>query len=306
MKAFIPIGITDSMLVSSTMPEFDTLEPEYSATTTYVEFDQVSVIEENSHLVYESLQNNNTGHDPALQGAWWILKSSTNRWRMFDYYKGAPSVASSPLTLVLRPGQRIDSIAFGGIKASSLDVTVRNGLDGPLTYTLDAYLLKRNAADFYDHFFSPFVYQETVANFEIPPIPDPVLYITITDPSGTVELSRLGLGQHIDLGKVEQTNPIVDADNYSEVTWDAFGQATLEPIPTVPTTQQKIFFPSYRLNSVRQFRELANARPVFWSGLDDIEHDYQESLQLFGVYRNYQIDLSDPNFPVLNLSLKGI
>lgn len=305
MRAFIPYPVTDSMLVSSTIAEPDTSEPAYSAEVTYAEFEQVSVIDTDTHLVYESLVSVNIGN-PVTDETKWILKGNTNRWRMFDYNQGNPSIGTSPMTVVLRPGKRIDAIMFDGLKASLLDLTVKNGIDGETIYTLDGYLRSRNINTFFEYFFAPFIYTKSAVTFHVPPTADPVIYLTLSDPSGFVEIGRLAVGLSIHLGVTQKQSPIVDSDNYSEITWDKFGKATMTPIPSVPTNECKVFFKSQRLNAVRQFKELANAKAVVWSGLDDLDDDYTESLLMFGVYRNFQIDLTDPNFPVLNLSLKGI
>lgn len=306
MRAFIPIDVTtDDMLISSSISEPDTAEPEYDVATTYAEFDQVSVITADSHLVYESLVDSNLGN-AVTDDTKWILKGNTNRFRMFDWNQGNPSTAASPLTVVIRPGQRIDAIMLDGLKAAILDMTVRDGIDGAAVFTMDGYLLQRNVTTFFEYFFDPFTYIEKVATFAVPAIADPVIYLTLSDPSGIIELSRFAFGLSTYVGATQNQNPIVDSDNYSEITWDAFGKATLSPVPSVPTNEVKIAIKSNRLNQIRQFRERANAKPAVWSGLDDDVHDYAESLLMFGVYRNFQIDLTDPNFPVINLSLKGI
>ncbi len=305
MKAFIPIDITDAMLVSSTVAEPDAEEPSYNAATTYAEFAQASVITANSHLVYESLVSGNVGN-PVTDETKWILKGKTNRYRMFDWNQGNPSVGASPMTVVIRPGKRISAIMLEGLKASTVDITITDGIGGPVAFTLDGYLLVRQVTTYYEYFFAPFVYDKVVATFEVPPVTDPVITVTLTDPSGVIEVSRFATGLDTYLGAVEKSNPVVDSDNYSEITYDPFGHATLNPIPSIPTTDQKLFCKSSRLNVVRQFKDQANAKAVVWSGLDDIEHDYQEALVLIGVYQNFQIDLSDPNYPVINLTLKGI
>jgi hypothetical protein len=304
MRAFLPYPITDSKLISSTIAEPDASEPAYSAEVTYAEFDQVSVIDTDLHLVYESLVAGNIGN-PVTDETKWILKGNTNRWRMFDYNQGNPSVSTSPMTVVLRPGKRIDAIMFDGLKASLLDLTVKNGIDGATIFTLDGYLRSRNVNSFYEYFFAPFTYTKAVANFHIPPVADPVIYLTLSDPSGFVELGRLAIGSSIDIGSI-QWNPIVDSDNYSKIEWDDFGKATLTPVPSIPTNDLKILVKKNRLNAVRQFRDLANAKAIAWSGMDDIEHPYQEALILFGVYRNFQIDISNQAEAEINLSLKGI
>lgn len=304
MKAFIPIDITDAMLISSTVVEPDPAEPPYNSGTTYAEFAQVSDIGVDKHDVYESLVSGNLGN-PLTDKTKWILKSKTNKWRMFDWNQGIPSVGQSPMTVVIRPGRRIDALMLEGLKASLVDVTIRNGIGGDVAFTLDGYLLERNASNFTQFFYSPFVYVKSFATFEIPPIPDPVIYVTLSDSSGTVELGRLPVGLSTYLGPI-QWNPLSDTDNYSEVTRDKFGRATLVPIPSTPLIEVKLEPDANRTNAIRQFKTLTDAKAVVWSALDDIDSPYRESLAVIGVWDNFGVDIANPRFTVINLSLKGI
>lgn len=305
MRAFIPLEITDAMLISSTIAEPDDSEPAYNSATSYAEFDQVSVVTANSHLVYESLVSGNVGN-PVTDGTKWILKGSTNRFRMFDYSQGNPSVGQSPLTVVLRPGKRIDALMLDGLKASLLDIVVRNGIDGDLSYTLDGYLSSRNVNTFYEYFFAPFIYTKSVVTFQIPPIPDPVIYLTLSDPSGLAELGRFAVGLSVHLGHI-QWSPIIDYDNYSQVDWDEFGKSTLVRVPGIPKNDYKIIFAKNRIDTVLQFRDSSDARATVWSGMDDMTNSpYQQPLILFGVHRTYQVDVSNNAESIINLSLKGV
>lgn len=312
MRAFIPNDVTDSMLVSSTVVEPADNEPAWVSTTTYAEFARVGVVSANSHLVYESLVSGNLGNNPTTTNSAvmatapkWIKVSNTNRYRMFDWYQGTPSVSPSPMTIVLRPGKRINAIMLEGIKASIVDLKITAGGVGEPIFTLDGYMLNREVNDHYDYFIAPFLYTNTVVTFEIPAIPDPVITLTLTDPSGVVELGRFGSGLDFYLGTIKW-NPVSDMDNYSEVVWDDFGKAKLTPKTSIPKVDLQIVVDANRVNAIRDFRKLANAKPVFWSGIDDQEYAYTEALVLIGVYRKFDINIENPSYVIANVSLKGI
>lgn len=312
MKAFIPEVVTDEMLVSSSIPEPSSNEPLYNSGSTYAEFDLVSVISENSHLVYESLISGNIRNNPVTTDTEampndpkWIKKSYTNRFKMFDMNQGDPSVATSPLTVIIRPGKRISSLGLDIIKATEVDITITDGDGTEPIYTLDGYLLNRQGIGWYDFLYEDFLYDTKVVTFAIPPISDPVIKLVLTDPSGVIELSRFGFGMDCHLGTI-QWNPVSDSDNYSEIEWNRFGRATLTPIPSIPLTEQKLTVNREQINVVRKFRELANGKAVFWSGLDDREYEYTESLIIVGVYRKFSLDIPNPSYAVANLSIKGI
>ena len=307
MKAYVPFEITDDMVISSSIAEPDASEPEWSSAVTYVEGNSVSVIDTNSHLVYEALANvtANLNKPPATSPTFWIEKSKTNKFRMFDYNQGNPSVAQSPLTVVLRPGKRIDAITLD-LKAAEVDIAVKDGIDGDDVFTLNGYLLERNVTSFYEFFFAPFVYRKLVTTFQVPPVADPVIYLTLTDPSGVVEVDGFAVGLSTYLGAVQDTGPIADTDNYSEITTDDFGKTTFNPVPSVPKAELTLFAKANKTELIRQFKRESEAKIAVWSGLDDIENPYTQSLVLFGFHRSFPIDLSDRNIVVVRLSLKGV
>lgn len=312
MKAFIPNDITDAMLVSSTIAEPALDEPLYSAAVTYAEFAQVSVISANSHLVYESLISGNLNNNPILtdkvampDNPKWILKGYTNRFRMFDWNQGTPSTGISPMTVTIRPGKRISAIMLEGLKASTVDITVTNGGVGDPVFTLDGYLLNREAVNPYDYFFAEFDYTNIVVTFEIPPVPDPVITMILTDPSEIIEIGRFATGTDTYLGTVKW-NPVSDMDNYSVIEWNQFGKAKLEPKTSIPKQDLQVVVDASRIDVVRRFRDKANAKAVCWSALDDKEYYYTETLVLMGAYRKFDINIENPSYVVANLSIKGI
>ena len=304
VKAFIPIDITDARFVSSTIAEPDTAEPAWNSGTNYAEFAQVSIITTDSHLVYESLQSSNLNHPPTTSPTWWILKSNTNRFRLFEWNRGFGSQGVSPLEVVIRPAKRINAVMLEGLTAKTAAIKVQDGIDGPVVLFASRDLLARHATTPYQWCFAPFVYDKTFATFEIPAVIDPVITMTLTDPSGLCEIGRFAVGMAIDLGEVEW-NSVSESENYSEIEWDAFGKATLNPIPSQPTLELPVTADAISINRVRQFKELANAKAVVWSAMQSIEA-YREMHTLIGVYQRFKFTPLNHRILQIDLTLKGI
>jgi hypothetical protein len=51
-------------------------------------------------------------------------------------------------------------------------------------------------------------------------------------------------------------------------------------------------------------REALNGRPAVWSGLDDFTLDYFEPLFIYGVHKEFSINLKLPNHGVITLQLE--
>lgn len=303
VKALMPVEITDAMLISSSIAEPASNEPAWNSATTYAEFDQVSVIAANSHLVYESLAASNLNHPPATSPTWWILKSYTNRWRMFEFNRGSASLSVSPLSIVLRPGSRINAVMLFGLTAANIALTVQNGLGGDVVLSIDKNLLARNATTPYEWAFLPYVYDTKFATFDAPPIADPVITITLTHPGGTCGIERLGVGMTVDLGEVEWDSAIED-ENYSEITYEA-GKAILTPAPNWPGLEMALEVRPNRLNRILQFKELSNGRAVMWSAMPDLG-DYEQMHMMMGPYQRFQLVSKNHRQVAFNLKLRGI
>lgn len=302
VKAFIPIEITDASFISSTILEPAAGEPEWVAGT-YAEFAQVSVIAANSHLVYESLQSGNADNPSTLPRTKWILKSFTNRFRMFEYNNGLPSTGASPLTTVIRPGTRINAISLLGVRASTASLTVQDGIGGPVVFSLNQDLLARHAMTPYEIAFAPFVYDNIVTTFDVPPVIDPVVTMTLTDSSGTCDIGRFAVGMAADMGEVDW-GTVREDENYSSITYEA-GFAKFEPVPSIPVLELPIEIDTVRVNRARQFKEQANGKAVVWSVMNGID-TLREMHVLIGPYQRFRFSTLNHRFAKIDLTIKGI
>ncbi len=302
VKAFVPIEITDARFISSTIVEPAAGEPVWVAGT-YAEFAQVSVITADSHLVYESLESGNTDNPSTLPRTKWILKSFTNRFRMFEYNNGLPSTGASPLTAVIRPGSRINAIALLGVNASTAALTVQDGVGGPVVFSLDQDLLARHAMTPYEIAFAPWVYDNVVTTFDIPPVSDPVVTMTLTDPSGTCDVGRFAVGLAADMGSVDWGS-VREDENYSSITYEA-GFAKFEPVPNIPVLELPIEIDTIRVNRARQFKEQSNGKAVVWSAINNLDA-LREMHVLIGPYQRFRISTLNLMLTKIDLTIKGI
>lgn len=303
VKAFIPLDITDAMLVSSSIAEPAGGEPAWNSGNTYAEFDQASVVTTNSHLVYESLQSGNINHAPATSPAWWILKSYTNRFRMFEWNRGLPSVGGSPLTTVLRPGKRINAIVLLGIKAANLEITVQDGIGGDTVYSVTKDLLARHAMTAYEIAFTPFIYDTVFATFDVPPVGDPVITVRLTHLDGVCELDRFCIGMATDIGEVEW-DTVAEDENYSDITYES-GAAVFAPVPNMPGLEMTLSIEAKRVDRALQFKNLSNGKAVVWSAMHLLDN-YRQMHVMIGPYQRFRFTAQNHKLSQINLRIRGI
>lgn len=307
-KAFIPVPIIDSILISSTITEPGTGEDAYNAGTTYALDDTVSVITTDSHLTYKSLQGSNTGNtpDPDEDTAWWQRTFNTNRWKMFDYLRSEQSTDTTQITVVLAPSQRVSAVFVGNMEgAEQIVITVRDGgVSGDIVYTETKDLESRNALTHYEFAFAPFVYDGSFASFSLPATLDPYITIDITG-TASMSIGGLAIGQALELG-CTLFSPLITTKNFSEIETDDFGNLTLTPRKTVPNIDQTISIDADRTSRLLRLSQDANAAPIVWSSMDDSDQPYYRPTLILGYYRKFEINLDTITKAKLFLDIRGI
>jgi len=256
------------------------------------------------HRVYESLANSNTGNPPAIDdGTKWLDIGLTNRWAMFDLLRNTATAQASPLTVVLTPGQRVDSIALVGLVADTVTITVTVSAVEVYSYTTN--LSDREVLTWYDYFFKPFSSKSAVALFDLPPYTNAVVTVTLTRTSGYVYCGGLVLGTSAYIGRT-----LHDAENsglnFSEVSRSFDGAATLIQRRTIPKTTQRVRTTKAAVKSLTDLRSVLNAVPALWSGLDDTSSGYFEPLLILGFYRTFTIVMDQPDEALVTLELEEI
>jgi hypothetical protein len=305
MKVTCGIHVDDAVLVSTTALEPAAGETVYNPATTYAA--GALVISSTTHRTYLSLQAANTGKPlpvaPATLTDWWRDVGPTNAWKMFDLARNTATVAPSPLTVVLEPGQRVDTIGMAGLLADEVTVTVERG--GQEVYSASRTLRRRRTLGWRDYFFGRFAQVKAAGFFDLPPFSDATVTVAFTRSSGDVHVGSLLLGTATYLG-VTVHNAESGALNFSKVDRNAQGEATLQARRSVPKTTQQVVCKKSRVPKVLQVRDELNAVPALWSGIDDAESGYFEALLIVGIYKRFDVNLARPDEAVITLELEDI
>ena len=118
-------------------------------------------------------------------------------------------------------------------------------------------------------------------------------------------LSAAVIGTNVYVGQV-LSQARSDALNFSTITRDAFGNATLVPRRSVPKTDQTLVSEPSRVDKLREVRSTLNAVPAVWSGMDDkATNPHFEALLVLGIYKEFSISL-EPLLTNITLSLEEI
>jgi hypothetical protein len=285
-----------------------TTEDAYNVGTTYGLGD--TVYSAATHRCYESLAAGNVGNPlpvlPETTTTKWLDVGPTNKWAIFDLNANTQTVCASPLTVVVAPGERINTVGLTGLKGNSVIISATSVTGGGTVYPAKTINLNtREVLGPYSYCFEPFSTLPSAVVFDIPPYSDIIITITISSTSGTVKGGACVLGTYIYLGKLK-SGASNDAQNFSTVTRDLWGNATLVPRRALPKTDQVLSVESFRVNKIKQARIDLNAVPALWTGIDDATSDWFDLLAILGIYTKFTIGAPYNNTAEINLSLEEI
>lgn len=275
-------------------------ETAYNSGTTYAIGNTCS----GNNRCYESLTAGNVDNDlpvlPETQTAHWIDVGPTNRYAMFDLSRNTQTVLASPLTVVITPGRRINTVGLAGLYANQVQISATsatalaqtgNANCYPNAYTASATgifdLNARIALDGYQYCFAPFSTLPSMVVFDIPPYSDIVITVVITGTSGNVKCGALVVGTYVYLGDAIDTANSPGL-NFSTVTRDLYGNATLVPRRTLPQLNATTSINSIRVNEVLAARVVLNAVPALYTLVDDETSGFFGMGTILGIYKQLE------------------
>lgn len=285
-------------LMTSTVPETD--HPAWAAGVSYVIGNRV--IRTNVHRIFQNLIAGIDATPPENAPTRWVDVGPTNRWAMFDKVVGTVTTGTSPLTVVLRPGQ-INSIAFQELSAQGIQVTVKDSPGGTVVYDHYIDLEFAQIIDFYDWFFLPYESRTDAYLLDLPEYANCELTVTITGDLANVSCGILVVGNASELGQT-QYGAQIGILNYSRKTTDAFGGTTIVPRGYARRMDVKLW--AYNSDINRTYRLLSNLKdiPCMWIAV--AEEEGYEALSVYGFYKDFTIDVAYPTINYCNLQIEGL
>jgi hypothetical protein len=293
MKLIRPTAVSDTNLVSSTVPETD--HAAWSSGTTYALAARVI----KAHRIWESTQASNTNHDPQTAGlSWWVDMGPTNRWGMFDTVVGTETTATGSITIVLEPG-RIDALALLQLDAAT--VTVNMTLAGDTVFSRSISLIDDALiTDWFMYFFDPIRPRDYVVITDIAVFGEATTTITISRPTGDVSCGLCVVGQQSDLGGT-MLHPSLGINDYSKKVTDDFGNTSLVPRSFSKRMGAKLILNNSEVDRVHSVLSAHRALPIVWIGSDQYS-----SMLVFGFYRDFEVDIAYVNYSYCTLNIEGM
>lgn len=297
MKLIQPITITDSVLVSSNVPEADF--PVYNAGTTFNLNDQV-IVTTGSHKIYKSLVPSNVGN-PVTDNTKWAFVSATNRWKLHDQYANTQTTNAVSIVNSYQMVGRCNSVALANVDANTIIVKVTDPLAGGVVYNNTRNLTSYSGiTDWYGYFFEP-IKRDTGATFlDLPITSNATIDITISAPSGAAKVGVLLLGNFKDLGSTE-VGAKVGIDSFSTKTVDAFGNISVVPRAFRKKGEFTFLLPNSYIDELHLTLTGYRDTPIYYIGDDNIE-----ATKIYGFYKDFSITIPYPTYSMCSLYVEGL
>lgn len=294
MKVIKPVAIAGALLVATDATE---THGAWNSGTTYALLDRVHL--SSTGRVYECIQAPNTNKQPDTNAAWWTDVAPMNKWAMFDDTVSTPTTKATDLTVTVAPGP-VTALTMLGLVGGSVEVTVRDGLAGPVVYNRTVPLDGSIITDWYAYFFEPIKQLEEMVLTDLPSYT--FGHITTVLVGTNVQCGHLSVGTAYTLGDVEQgaSAGIID---FSRKDTSITGVTTLVRRGYAKRVSLRLVLATADMAVVHRRLADLRATPCTWVGS---ELAVYAPLLVWGFYRDFSIDIAGPTASYCTLEIEGM
>jgi len=306
MQVVRPMTVTESMLVSSTIPEPDTARSEsvWNSATAYVAGDEV--IRTQTHRRYEAIDAT-TNEVPEDNPEVWLDIGPTNRFAMFDNVISTRSVDDDAYPeIVVRVQQEwIDTVALFGVFGDGFVEVKVFAADG-VTQIGDTQIremeISRNITDMWRYLTEPFTFLSEMLFRGLPIGYRNIVEVRLVSVSLAVEVGEIIFGVAQDLGSTE-IGLRIGIEDFSRKEVDAFGNATLIPRRFAKLVNATCEVPNSGVNAVVGTLFDLRATPVVWVPTTQPE---LSATIVYGFYRDFYVTVAYHTHSLCQLEIEGI
>jgi hypothetical protein len=301
MQYLVPTGITESMLVSSSVPENDRFE--WFSDALYVAGNYV--MRASTHSIYRRLVDGRGTTPPENDPVNWLRTGPTNRWSMFDQVVGTKTTATAAsatedavITVKLNPG------LIRGLALLDLDVdglTVQMVSNGRVVYNrvMDPLGSAEDVDNYFDYFFDAIKRRRLLVLRDLPPYADAEITITFRG-RGSISVGSCIVGRLFNLGRV-LVNTSFGITDYSKKDRDEFGNVTLVGRAFNKRMSLPLLLDTASINVAAERLTSVRATPVVW-----IASPNDESLVIYGFYKDWSITIPGRVKSTCSLEIEGL
>lgn len=297
-KVIIPTKITDTMLISCTVPEPGPGEIAWVSGTTYAVND-IRILT-STHKKYKRAIAGAGTVAPNLDTTNWVDIGATNRWAQFDEKIGTVTSAATSTTTVLDAGS-IEGLALLELTGSSATVSMVEAPGGAVVYSKTVSLDGTVIESVYDWMYAPFVQRK---NWVLSDLPGqyPSGRITVTVTGTTAAVGVLSVGRVTEIGATEY-GAGAGLINWGKVTDDGFGNREWEEGAYSSRITLPIVIDTSSFSTVYRALVALRSTPAIYIGTEISKYD---PLVCYGVFKDLYMTVPNNAVCTYNLEIEGL
>jgi hypothetical protein len=249
--------------------------------------------------VYISLQNGNTNQNPLTATTYWRRTGPTNKMAAFDDQISTityPTGGGGPTTNVdiifaVFVADTIDTVGLLNVGGSGTAVAVRDAVSKTLLYNeTKAFSIGGQS------------FENTAVYTDIPTTPNTTLVsVRITGAFTSIGTFVTGLATNLGNTQYGASAGIID---YSRKETDEFGNITFVRRNYSKRLNANVSVINSNLNNVQKTLYDLRSTPALWIASSDAQ--FEESLVVYGFYRDFSTDIAYPTYSICNLQIEGL
>lgn len=237
---------------------------------------------------------------PVTDTTRWARADSTNRWRMFDASVSSQTSAVDSIAVEIRVPGRVDALYLGNINAESIHVVVKDS--GGTTAYDQTYsgISGGGITSMYAWYFTPISRITDLAITDLPPYLNPRITVTLADTGNTVLCGVCMAGKQVDIGST-QWGVSLGIQDYSLKAKDDYGNYSIRERGFSKEISAMAWVNNAYIDTL--FNTLADFRalPAAY-----IVSEIYGSSNLFGIYKNFRIELQGLNNTVCSIEWESL
>lgn len=282
--------------IVSNVPENDA--PVWTAGT-YAQADRVI----QNHHVYEALAETTTDSPTAglvKTPPTWLDLGVTNPWRTFDEKIGTVTTNPEAIRFSIRADRTINALAFFGVDAGSIRVTVTDPSLGRVFEYEASPVSTDGIDDWYQYLFAPIELVEDFVVLDVPAGTYGTIDISLEKPGGEAKLGALVLGQTSNLG-VALYGTSIRLRDFSRKERDDFGNFVIQERDFSKVAEFDVAVDTANISAVQRTVAQYRAKPVVWIG----EASYESTI-IYGFCTDFGVSISGPTISDATFSVEGL
>jgi len=298
----------EAVLTSSNVPATAAGEDEWDSAVEYSTGDIVSVLGDVQRR-YESLVDQNIDNFPPDSPDEWLDLGATNRWKMFDGGTGTLTTNSETIEVVLEPDNFVNAVSFFTLDASEVRIQVSDGES--VVYDETATLpLETSSSNWYSYFFESFgvQFRDTVS-LSIPPVPSPIITVTMSRPNADVSCGLLLIGKQQTLG-VSTYGSSVSIRDFSIKETDSFGNPSVVERSFVKRAELDVYLNTSDAARIQRTLGDRRAKATVYVGSPESELFSDQQIHgetlVYGYYVDFDILLQDKVNSQATIEVEGL